>query len=275
MADRPDDENDDDDDDDSDADLGAYDVGASDGEGEEAASSPAADHIDDEEEAAWPEVGDRVRARYSEQSKTFRQADVVALDLRARSIAVRFDGWGDVSTLPLSRVEVNRSIRRASPRASPTYGDYADGPRSSGSGGLVGIASISSQPILRSSNAGVSGATGGIVSIRSVRDGGSSSICTAPNPPPDRGDVGLTLGDPDLSVEERNMLRECKRSREESGQGANEPEDRGKRLMQKMGWAPGSALGAKGAETSEAAARPLADFLPMQNDRRGLGAARR
>jgi len=52
-------------------------------------------------------------------------------------------------------------------------------------------------------------------------------------------------------------------------------DDRGRRLLQKMGWAPGAALGAKkGAETREAT-RPLADFLPMQNDRRGLGAGRR
>ena len=39
-----------------------------------------------------------------------------------------------------------------------------------------------------------------------------------------------------------------------------------------MGWVPGTALGARGAAAGERAERPVAETLPMQTDRRGLGA---
>ena len=55
------------------------------------------------------------------------------------------------------------------------------------------------------------------------------------------------------------------------GVGA-QPEDRGRALLKGMGWVPGTALGARGAAAGERAERPVAETLPMQTDRRGLGA---
>jgi hypothetical protein len=220
-----------DNDDDDDVDLSPYDVGVqpcsdSTGEGERA-SSPRSD----DEPDGWPTVGERVRARYSEQSSTFRTARVVGLDIRARSVAVRFDGWGDVVDVPLARVEMTdrapgrdacaRSIR-PSGRASPTYDDFPP-PRPS------------DPPPACSRAAGASDAVD------------------------------------DLRGEELQMLNELKRARDDAG-GELE-EDQGRRLLLKMGWQPGAALGATFGR--DRAARPVAESLPTQHDRRGLGAGRR
>jgi len=104
-----------DDDDDDAVDLSAYDVGVQSSPDSAAEQKRASSPSSDEEPGGWPAVGESVRARYSAQSSTFRTARVVGLDFQARSVALRFDGWGDIVNVPLARalfksVKIGRMI---------------------------------------------------------------------------------------------------------------------------------------------------------------------
>eukprot|EP00967_Tisochrysis_lutea_P151668 scaffold295507_cov33-Tisochrysis_lutea.AAC.1 len=250
-------EDDDDDDDDEGVDLSAYAVGEL-SEGSEGASpphessshrsfspsyrsfSPASSEWDDED---LPEAGEMVRARFSERSATVRRAQVLAMDARARCLAVRFEGWGDVVHVPFRQVEMveGRSPRvkkkrrgavdeahpaRHPGRASPTYDDFH---------------------------------CGGAEDERMHADAGRAQHTRSSS---------MSAQGEDLSPEERRLIQEFKRTRDEAGSSSDCLEDdRGRRLLQRMGWEPGTALGSSFGNSE----RPVAEVMHSQHDRRGLG----